>query len=41
MIFTSHLTFFAWPFQGGWNGLGVCHTWGRREIFTKFWWGNL
>jgi hypothetical protein len=24
-----------------WNGYGMWHVWGRREMHAGFWWGNL
>jgi len=41
MICTAHQILFGWSNREEWDGRGVCHIWGRGEVCTGFWWGNL
>ena len=41
MIYTAHRIFFGWSIQDDWEGRGMYHVWGRGEVYTGFWWGNL
>jgi len=40
MMFTSHHILFGLSNRrrGVW---GIWHLWGRGEVYTGFWWGNL
>jgi hypothetical protein len=41
MLYIPHQTLLRWPNQEDWDGKNMYHAWGRREVRTWFWWGNL
>jgi len=41
MICTVHPKFFRWSNRKEWDGRGMQRLWGRGEVYTGFWWGNL
>ena len=38
---TTNQMLFQLLYQGGWDGQGMLHIWGRREMHTTLWWGNM
>jgi len=41
MMCCSHQILFGWQNQEECSGCGMRHLWGRGEVHTWFWWGNL
>jgi len=41
MICTPHQILFRWSNRDEWDGWGILHEWGREEVHTGFWWGNV
>jgi hypothetical protein len=41
MICIAHWILLGWSSEGGCDGLGMWHAWGRRGMCTGFWRGNM
>jgi hypothetical protein len=41
MAYMFHLILLGWLNQGGWGDQAIWHAWGRGEMFTGFWLGDL
>jgi hypothetical protein len=40
-ICTAHQVLFGRSNREEWDGRGMWHVWGRGEVYTGLWWGNL
>jgi hypothetical protein len=38
---TAHPLLFGWTHREEWDGWGMWHVWGRGQVYTGFWCGNL